>query len=191
MICLTLFFEFFKVGLFAVGGGMSSIPFLMELARKYPWLTLAELTNMIAISESTPGPIGVNCATYVGYHACGIFGSLSATLGLVLPSFLIISVISYFFQKYKDSRIVQSVFTGIRPTVCALICYAVMQIIKVTIFAVSEAADAVEISLVSFKLPALLLILALFGVMQVPKLKKTHPLVWIAAGAVLGTVLKL
>lgn len=191
MICMTLFFEFFKVGLFAVGGGMSSIPFLMELARRYPWLTLSELTNMIAISESTPGPIGVNCATYVGYHAAGIPGALTATLGLVLPSFLIISVISYFFHKYKDSRIVQSVFKGIRPAVCALICYAVLQILKVTVFAVAEAADAVVISAETFRLPALLLILALFGVMQIPKLKKTHPLAWIAAGAVLGIVLKL
>ena len=94
MIFLQLFYEFFKIGLFAVGGGMATIPFLMDLTSRYSWFTMADLTNMIAVSESTPGPIGINMATYAGFNAAGIPGALCATLSLVLPAWIIIILIA-------------------------------------------------------------------------------------------------
>ena len=91
---LLIFWEFFKIGLFAVGGGPATIPYLIELTNKYDWFTLEELTNMIAVSESTPGPIGLNMATYVGYQTLGIWGGIISTFGLVLPSLVIICIIA-------------------------------------------------------------------------------------------------
>ena len=85
MIYVTLFFEFFKIGLFAIGGGLATIPFLFQLTEKFDWFDVAELTNMIAVSESTPGPLGINMATYAGIQAAGLFGGIVATLGLVVP----------------------------------------------------------------------------------------------------------
>ena len=111
MIYLTLFYEFFKIGLFAVGGGLATIPFLMDIADKYPWLTREMLADMIAVSESTPGPIGVNMATYAGFEAAGVAGALTATFSLVLPSFLVILLIARFLQKYNSSPLVQSTFS--------------------------------------------------------------------------------
>ena len=93
MIYLSLFYEFFKAGLFAVGGGLATIPFMKEIALKTGWFTLSQLTDMIAVSESTPGPMGVNCATYVGYETAGLLGGVIATLGLIAPSIIIIIII--------------------------------------------------------------------------------------------------
>ena len=102
MIYLLLFYEFFKVGLFAIGGGLVTIPFLFDLAEQYPWFTASELADMIAISESTPGPLGVNMATFAGYKAGGILGAISATFGLVCPSLIIIMLISKLLKKFSD-----------------------------------------------------------------------------------------
>ena len=105
-----LFYEFFKTGLFAVGGGMATIPFLYAISEKTGWFTAADIGNMIAISESTPGAIGVNMSTYVGFHVAGIPGALITTFGLVLPSILVIIAISKVLKKFKDSRLVQKIF---------------------------------------------------------------------------------
>ena len=99
MILLQLFYEYFKVGLFAVGGGLATIPFLAEMAEKTKWFSVAELANMVAVAESTPGPIGVNVATYVGFRLCGIPGAIVATVGLVLPSFIIIYISAVFYSR--------------------------------------------------------------------------------------------
>lgn len=104
MIYLQLFFEFFKAGLFAIGGGLATIPFLTDIGQRTGWFTSGELANMIAISESTPGPMGVNMATYVGFHTGGIAGGVIATLGLVCPSILVILVIAGFLKKFRESR---------------------------------------------------------------------------------------
>ena len=93
MIYLQLFWEFFKTGLFAIGGGMATVPFLFDISARTGWFTASELANMIAVSESTPGPIGINMATYVGFETAGILGSVIATLGLVIPSIIIIVII--------------------------------------------------------------------------------------------------
>ena len=101
MIYLQLFFEFFKAGLFAIGGGLATIPFLTDIGQRTGWFTSGELANMIAISESTPGPMGVNMATYVGFHTGGIAGGVIATLGLVAPSIIVILIIARFLQKFR------------------------------------------------------------------------------------------
>lgn len=111
MIYLQLFYEFFKTGLFAVGGGLATIPFLSAMTDKYTWFTKAQLADMIAVAESTPGPIGVNTATFAGYNAAGIPGAIIATLSLVLPSYIIILAISKALQKFRDNKYVNDAFT--------------------------------------------------------------------------------
>ena len=131
MIYLQLFYEFFKTGLFAVGGGLATIPFLSAMTDKYTWFTKAQLADMIAVAESTPGPIGVNTATFAGYNAAGIPGAIIATLSLVLPSYIIILAISKALQKFRDNKYVNDAFTGLRPAATGLIgaaCYSVMVI---------------------------------------------------------------
>lgn len=184
MIYLTLFIEFFKIGLFAVGGGMATVPFLMDLAEKYPWFTTAELANMIAISESTPGPIGINMATYAGYQAAGITGALCATLSLVAPAIIIIVIIAKFMSDFSENLYVRSAFYGIRPMIAALIGYAVWQIAVIT-FADTSGEQIV------FYVPAIIICVVLFALFQYKPLKKLHPIIWIGVGAVLGIIFKL
>ena len=124
MIFLSLFYEFFKAGLFAVGGGLATIPFLKEISAKTGWFTLSQLTDMIAISESTPGPMGVNCATYVGFETAGILGSIIATIGLITPSVIIIILISKILEKFRNNRYVDAAFFGLRAASVALIAEA-------------------------------------------------------------------
>ena len=123
-IYLQLFIEFFKAGLFAVGGGMATIPFLYDISDNTGWFTHAQLTDMIAISESTPGPIGINMATYVGYTSAGISGSVIATLGLITPSIIVILIIAGFYNAFKNNKYVQAAFYGLRPASSALIASA-------------------------------------------------------------------
>ena len=125
MIYLILAYEFFKIGLFSIGGGMATLPFLMDLTGKYDWFTISELTNMVAISESTPGPVGINMATYAGYNAAGVPGAIVATLALTAPAWIIIILIAKFLENFSENRNVKAAFYGIRPAVAALIGYAV------------------------------------------------------------------
>ncbi|MDD2981572.1 MAG: chromate transporter [Hespellia sp.] len=185
MIYLTLFFEFFKTGLFAIGGGMATVPFLMDLTTRYDWFTKSELANMIAISESTPGPIGINMATFAGYRAGGgLFTAIAATLSLVLPAVIIIIIIAKFMQNFSDNKIVKAVFYGIRPVIASLILYAVWQIAVITFF--NTDGSRIEI----YYIP-LLICATLFVLLQSKKFRRIHPLVWIVAGAVLGIVFQL
>ena len=133
MIYLMLFYEFFKTGLFAVGGGMATLPFLDAIAVKTGWFTHAQLVDMIAVSESTPGPIGVNMATYVGFTSAGPLGAIIATLGLIAPSIIIILIIAKFLSKFKDSHIVKSIFYSLRPTSTALIAAAGVPVIMLSL----------------------------------------------------------
>ena len=184
MIYLTLFLEFFKIGLFSIGGGMATVPFLMELAEKYPWFTASELANMIAISESTPGPIGINMATYAGYNAAGIPGALVATSSLVAPALVIIIIIAKFMSDFSNNQYVKSAFYGIRPMIAALIGYAVWQIAVIT-FADTTGAKVI------FYFPAIIICAVLFSLMQWKPMKKLHPILWIGCGAVLGILFQL
>ena len=121
MIYLRLFFEFFKAGLFAVGGGLATLPFLYDMAEKTGWFTAETVMDMIAISESTPGPIGVNMATYAGFTTAGVLGSVCATVGLVFPSVIIIIFVYKMLEKFKGSKLVNDVFYGLRPAVAGLV----------------------------------------------------------------------
>ena len=124
MTLWLLFYEFAKTGLFAVGGGMATIPFLYAISEKTGWFTAADIGNMIAISESTPGAIGVNMSTYVGFHVAGLAGALITTFGLVLPSIIVIIIISKMLKKFKDSQMVKKIFYGLRPASTGLIIAA-------------------------------------------------------------------
>ena len=133
MTLLTLCWEFFKTGLFAVGGGLATLPFLTQMQQKFQWFTTEELGNMIAIGESTPGPIGVNMATYVGYTTCGIGGAVLATLSLVLPSLIVILVIAKALDKYKSNPLIQNMFAFMRPAVTGLIAAAGFAVLKIAL----------------------------------------------------------
>ena len=176
-----LMFEFFKTGLFAIGGGPATIPFLMDMARKYPWFTMQELSGMIAISESTPGPIGLNMATYVGFQTVGVFGGILSTLALVFPSIVVIIIIAKFLDGFQENKIVQAVFKGIRPAVTALIAAAVINMIQVTLFA-EEAGKTV------LKYKSCILCVIIFGLLQWKRLSKLHPAIWFLVAAVAGIV---
>ena len=133
MIYLLLFYEFFKIGLFAIGGGLVTVPFLFDLSAKYGWFSAKELADMIAIAESTPGPLGVNMATYAGYNSAGLLGAVIATLGLVTPSVIVIILVAKLMNKYQCNSRVQTVLSGIRPAVLALILFAGLQIAKLSL----------------------------------------------------------
>lgn len=191
MIYLQLFFEFFKTGLFAVGGGMATLPFLDAMALKTGWFTQAQLIDMIAVSESTPGPIGVNMATYVGFTSAGPLGSIIATLGLVMPSIIVILIIAKFLSKFKDSKIVSSIFYTLRPTSTALIAAAGVPVIILSLTN-SEAYKASGSILDFFNFSSILLAIILFILTnKVKATKKLHPVAFIAASAVLGIIFSM
>ena len=188
MIYLRLFFEFFKIGLFAIGGGMATIPFLTELGNRTGWFTTAQLADMIAVSESTPGPIGVNMATYVGFTFRGVPGAVVATLGLVAPCFIIIMIVARFLDKFRNSKIVDSAFYGIRPASSALITSALLGMLAICLFGapnVMALANGFTLNLKYILLFAVLMIIT-----NIKPLKKLHPLVFIAASAVVGIIFK-
>lgn len=183
-VFFELFYEFFQIGLFAIGGGPATIPFLMELPTRHDWYEVSDVAKMLAVSESTPGPIGINMATYAGFNAAGVPGGIVATLSLVLPSIIIIVIIAKILDKFSKNMYVKSSFAMIRPAVTGLIATAVWGIISTTILAGANGRFGAPIVLV-------LLSLLFFGLMNVKKLKKLHPAVWIVCGAVMGIVLQL
>lgn len=181
MIYFTLAYEFFKIGLFSIGGGMATLPFLMDLAGKYDWFTIAQVADMAAISESTPGPLGVNMATFAGYHAAGIPGALIATLALTAPALIIIILIAKFLENFSENQTVQAVFYGIRPTVAALIGYAVWELLQITMVTTTENGQTLP------DLTSIMLCILFVLLLQWKRLQKLHPIVWILAGAVAGS----
>ena len=198
MTLLKLFWEFFLTGLFAIGGGMATVPFLQDIAEKTGWHTAGQLADMIAVSESTPGPLGVNMATYVGYTVgsqelggavMGILGAVTATIGLITPSVIIIMVIAYFLKKFRESRLVDSALYGLRPASVALISAAGVDIVLFALLQVDSIYDIAK-AVVSWK-SVLLAALIYVGTNFVPKLKKIHPIWFIAASAVIGIVLQM
>lgn len=185
MIYLRLFWEFLKIGLFAVGGGMATIPFLQELADKTGWYTQDLITDMIAISESTPGPIGINMATYVGCTVAGVLGGVVATLGEILPSIIIVVIVSKSLEKFRDSTLVGDMFYGLRPAVTGLIAAAGLNVVKVCMlrFDLYEKTGAL-LNLFDFKK----LIYFALVFLAIKKFKK-HPIMYIAVSAVVGILL--
>ena len=183
MIYLQLFFEFFKMGLFAVGGGLATIPFLYELTDKYPWFTKEILGNMIAIAESTPGPIGVNMATYAGINASGVLGGIIATLGLVFPSVVVIIIVAKIFEKFKENKYVKYAFSGIRPAVTGMIAAAGIGILLLALFGNSAWQN---LKLSDFNIKAVILFAVILFLSN--KFKKVHPIVFIFAGGIIGAI---
>ena len=191
MLYLNLFIEFLKTGLFSIGGGLATIPFLMEMGEKFGWFSAEELSNMIAVSESTPGPIGINMATYVGYTTGsaefgvvgGILGALTATVALVLPSLIVIMIIAGFLQKFKDNKLVKDTFYVLRPAVIGMLGVSLASMITPLVYISGAATILASINYKSIILFALLL----FGIL---KFKKLHPLVFLAIGAVVGIIFK-
>lgn len=185
MIYLNLCIEFFKAGLFAIGGGLATLPFLYNISDKFGWFTYADLANMIAISESTPGPVGVNTATYVGNTVGGILGALVATFSLVLPSIIIIIIISRFLKRFKESKLVKNVFYGLRPASTALIAAAGYSVIKLSLF-YFEAYESTHQICDLFNIKAILFAVILLIITNLKKVKDLHPVVFITLSAVVG-----
>lgn len=181
---LTLFFEFFKTGLFAVGGGMATLPFLYDMAGRHPeWFTAAEVADMLAVSESTPGPIGVNMATFAGYKMGGIGGALVATLGLITPSVIVILLVALFLKSFRNSPVVESVFYGLRPASSAMIAAAGLTVVGTTLVH-PEVSGWGFFDWKAILLAAVLLVLTRW----VKPTKKLHPILFILASAVAGVV---
>jgi len=191
MIFLQLYWEFFKTGLFAVGGGMATVPFLREIGMRTGWYTQAMLADMIAVSESTPGPIGVNMATFVGHTVAGVPGAVVATLGIVSPCFLVILIIAAFLNAFRSSPTVERVFYGIRPASTALIASAGLGVMRLCL--VNEAALAEGAGLLSlFRLPQIALLAVIWVLTNLVKpFKKLHPLVFIGLSAAAGILFKM
>lgn len=137
-----LFFEFFKIGLFALGGGLVTVPFLFDLSTRYPWFTSEQLVNMIAVAESSPGPVGVNMATYAGFKAASVSGALTATFGLVLPSLIIIVIIAALLDKFRQTDFFQNLMYAVRPAVIALILNAGAELGRLALTNMEAAACA-------------------------------------------------
>lgn len=188
MIYLQLFLEFFKIGLFAVGGGLATVPFLYNLAEKYPWFDSAMLSNMVAVGESTPGPIGVNMATYVGITTAGIPGGILATFALILPSYLVVLIVARILQKFRTNFYVNSAFSGLRPAVTGLIAAAGLGVLNTAVWN-GKLLTAWSAVIEAFRWrEAVIFAVCLFVVL---KWKKLHPIVVIGAAAALGIVLAL
>ena len=196
MILLRLFYEFFKTGLFSIGGGMATIPFLQHMGENTGWFTNQDLTTMIAVSESTPGPLGVNMATYVGYETAGVPGALAATLGVILPGMILILIIAGFLGKFRNNRHVEAVFSGLRPASTALIVSAGLTVAASIFFVQASGGHQTGpdqfvpvYQLIDW--PAVLLALVIFVLMRGTPLKKLHPIVFLAAAAAVGVLLRL
>ena len=185
MIYLSLFFEFFKIGFFAIGGGMATIPFLRHLSETSGWYSIAFITDMVAISESTPGPIGINMATYAGYHVAGILGGIIATMGMVLPSIIIVTIVAGYMEKFSHSQTLQQAFYGLRPAVTGLIAVACFDIVRLAVFHLEKWTDFSKI-LEVIDLSKLIYFGIIFYLIR--RFKK-HPIMYIAISVVIGIVL--
>ena len=185
MIYIQLFWEFLKVGLFTVGGGLASLPFLYDISDKTGWYTHAQLADMVAISESTPGPIGINMATYVGFTSAGILGSVLATLGFIIPSIIIVSIVSKFLKKFNENKFIKGAFYGLRAVSVALICSALVSVVKISLINIPLFRETGAI-LDLISIPGILLAIACYFVL---KKWNPHPVFVLGGGAVVGILL--
>ena len=189
MIYLLLYYEFFKIGLFSVGGGLATIPFLYDLASRRPeWYTAGDVADMIAISESTPGPIGVNMATFAGFNTAGALGGIVATLGLITPAIIVIFIVAKILNAFKDNKYVHGMFYGLRPASIGLISAAVVGVMEVTLINVSKFTQTGNIRDL-FIIKAICLAAALFIIQKI--FPKIHPIALIAIGAAAGIIFQM
>ncbi len=195
MILLEMFFRFFFVGIFSVGGGLATLPFLTSMGEATGWFTQADISNMVAISESTPGPLGINMATYIGYQIgsqhselFGVLGTLVAPLGVVTPSVIVILIISRILMKFRNSKYVEYAFYGLRAASIGLISSACLGVAKIA-FINSEIAFSAENLLSFFDYKSIILSILIF--IGVTKFKKIHPIVFILLAAIAGIIFKM
>lgn len=194
-VYLRLFFEFFKTGLFAVGGGMATLPFLKIMGESTGWFTQTDLMNMLAVSESTPGPVGINMATYVGFTTAGLTGSIVATIGEVTPSIVVILIVAAMLAKFRDSKYVANAFYGLRPASTGLIGAAGAGVVLQVFAGISSSSgDSIftkysgggTISIKAVILATVIFVLSRY----VKQTKNLHPIVFIAISAVAGVVFR-
>lgn len=188
MTIIRLFYEFLKIGLFSVGGGMATLPFLYDMSDKTGWFTYAQIADMLAVSESTPGPIGINMATYVGYTTAGIPGALAATIGIIIPGIALVLIITAILDKFRNNVYVEGAFYGLRPASVGLITAAGILVVEISLMntALYQQTGSI-IDLFQWKaivLAALLLVLTRW----VKKTKGLHPVYFIVFSAVVGIV---
>ncbi len=187
MIYLLLFWEFFKTGLFAVGGGLATLPFLYEMGGRTGWFTAQQVADMLAVSESTPGPIGINMAVYTGYTSAGILGSVCALVGIVTPSIIVIIIVAAFLKAFRSNRYVEGAFYGIRPASTGLIAAAGLTVAIGALLRL-DAWAGLSRFWTALDWKALLLAVCVLAVSRLfPKL---HPVFLILACAVLGAVFR-
>lgn len=187
MILFQLFYEFCKVGLFSIGGGLATLPFLYNLSNTLGWFSHNDIANMIAIAESTPGAIGINMSTYAGYQVDGIFGGIVATLGLITPSVIIILLVARILKKFKENKYVQDLFFGLRPASVAMIASAGIGVVKIALVnipAFQTSGDIIDL----FVFPSLILAVVLY---TLSKKTKWSPIILIILSGIVGVVLQL
>ncbi|MBR4972490.1 MAG: chromate transporter [Oscillospiraceae bacterium] len=195
MMYLQLFWEFFKAGLFAIGGGMATIPFLYDISDKTGWFTHMDLANMIAVGESTPGPIGVNMATYVGFVTgmqddgilTAILGAVTATIGLITPSVIIILIVAAILSSFRKNPYVERAFYGLRPASTGLIAAAGLSVVTTTMFDSWTYFDTNIFNAINWD--GIILAVVLWVLTNVvKKTKSLHPIVFIGASALIGII---
>lgn len=186
MIYLQLFYNFFITGLFSIGGGLATLPFLYDLSDKTGWFTHAELANMLAVSESTPGAIGINMSTYVGFEVASLPGGIIATLGLISPGIIVILIVAKILEKFRQNRYVQWGLYGLRAASIALIATAGLSVIQISLIHYKLLVENGITALDIFDIKGL--ILAVFILFASQKWKKIHPVAWIAVSAAVGII---
>ena len=199
MIYLQLFYEFAKAGLFAIGGGLATLPFLQDISVRTGWYTADQLADMIAVSECTPGPIGVNMSTYTGYTVGGVPGAVVATLGLIFPSIVIIIIVAKILKAFQDNKYVKAAFYGLRPASTGLIAAACLSVGQIALFN-QGAFENLKTAFSGIRYPAVILAVILWLLMNLgtfkalkknkvlAKISKLHPVVFLAASAVIGII---
>ena len=184
MIYLQLFWEFAKIGLFAVGGGMATLPFLERLSENTGWFDASLITDMVAISESTPGPIGINMATYVGCDVAGVFGGVVATMGLVTPALAVVILVSKYLEKFRGNAVVENAFYGLRPAVTGLIAAAGIGVAEVAMFSLDLYTQTGMITDLCDIRKLVYFVAVFFAIRKID----LHPVVFIGISAVAGLV---
>lgn len=182
MIYLILFLTFFKIGAFTFGGGYAMLPLIQAEVLENEWLTNEEIINFVAVSESTPGPFAINISTFVGMELAGILGAICATLGVVLPSFIIILIVAKFFEKFKTNKYIKGIMNGLRPAAIGLIGTAVVSIGK-TVFL--ENGFSIDI----LKTPSFYISFAIFALATILAFNKKHPILIILLSGSIGIIM--
>ena len=201
MIYLRLFFEFAKAGLFAIGGGLATLPFLQDISLRTAWYTSDQLADMIAVSECTPGPIGVNMSTYTGYAVAGVPGAVVATLGLIFPSVVVIIIVAKILKSFQDNKYVKAAFYGLRPASTGLIAAACLGVAQIALLQ-PNAMESLKSAFSSIRYPAVILAVILWLLMNLgtfkrlkgnrvlSRISKLHPVVFLAVSAIVGIIFK-